>query len=268
MPRYRLDLAYEGTGFAGWQAQPGRRTVQGELERTLARLGETAVPTGAGRTDAGVHALGMVAHVDLARDWRAGELEGALRGLVEPDIEILGVRAAPEAFHARYGAASRTYHYALGLEHNLFFRFRRWVPDALPQAAWVRGELECLHGDVDAAALAKAGAGSVTTECRIEAATWAGKAGGAVLTVTADRFLYGMVRALVGTLVHGFRDGAAAGHLERVLQARNRAAAGAAAPPEGLYLGSVQYPQEPGVDREPQVVRLAGLESGLTSGRN
>lgn len=264
MPRYRLDLAYEGTAFAGWQAQPGRRTVQGELERTLDRLGENAVPVGAGRTDAGVHALGMVAHVDLKRAWDPGDLVRALRGLTEPDIEVRGVRRTPEDFHARYGAQSRTYHYALGLEHNLFFRFRRWVPETLPEAAWARGELEHLAGERDFASLAKAGSGTATTRCRVESAGWNVRPGGAVLSITADRFLYGMVRALAGCLVAGFRDGVDPGHLERVLARRDRAAAGAAAPPQGLYLGSVRYPQEPADAVEDRVARLAGLETAPT----
>jgi len=262
MPRYRLEVAYEGTAFAGWQVQPGRRTVQGELGRTLGRLGEDTLPVGAGRTDAGVHALGMTAHVDLERRWEPPELARALRGLSEPDIEVLAVGAVSDRFHARYTAESRTYHYALGLEHNLFFRFRRWVPEPLPEAAWARAELESLPGDRDVASLAKAGSGATGTRCRVRSAAWSVRPAGAVLSVTADRFLYGMVRALAGSLVSGFRDGEKPGHLFRVLERRDRAAAGAAAPPQGLYLGSVRYPEEPGVDREDGVARIAGLDPG------
>jgi tRNA pseudouridine38-40 synthase len=256
--RFRLDLAYDGSGFAGWQVQPERRTVQGELETVLSRLGETARPTGAGRTDAGVHALGQVAHVDLERDWDSGDLAHALRGLAPGDITVRTVRAVPDAFHARYVAASRAYQYALALEHNAFFRKRRWVVETLPDPARADDELGSLLGDNDFASFAKSGGASSGTGCRISLARWTAVPGGAVVTLVANRFLYGMVRTVVGTLLRG--AGEEEGRLRRVLEAGRREAAGEAAPPWGLYLAGVRYPGDPEpVDTTGAVVRAAGI---------
>lgn len=265
MGRFRLDLAYDGTGFAGWQVQPERRTVQGELAAALSRLGEAARPTGAGRTDAGVHALGQVAHVDLERDWKEADLLRALRGLTPRDIAVRAVRAVPDAFHARYAAASRAYHYALGLEHNAFFRERRWDVESLPDPARAGDELGSLLGDNDFASFAKSGGAPSGTGCRISLATWTPVAGGAVVTLVANRFLYGMVRAVVGTLIRS--AGEEPGCLRRILAARSREAAGEAAPPGGLYLAAVRYPEEfqspPAVEA---VSRIAGIADASAGG--
>jgi tRNA pseudouridine38-40 synthase len=259
--RMRWEVVYDGTEFAGWQVQPGHRTVQGELGRVLARLGEQALPTAAGRTDAGVHALGNVVHADLERSWEAGELERGLASLAPPDITVKGVRWAGDEFHARFGATSRTYHYALGRESDPFLRHRRWAPRRLPDAAWAAEVLASLEGEQECASLAKTGTEVKTTRCRILRAEWRPCPEGAVMTVTADRFLYGMVRALVGILVRGSERGEDTRVLERVLAARDRAAAGEAAPPQGLYLGGVTYEGEPPPpDRASRAAFLAGLE--------
>lgn len=261
MGRYRLDLAYDGGGFEGWQIQPGKRTVQGVLENRIARLGEKARVVGAGRTDAGVHALGQTAHVDLERSWEAEDLARVLARSVPPDLSVLGVRPVPEDFHARFGAASRTYHYALGLEHNAFFRDRRWTVRRLPRPEWAMEELESLVGDRDFAAFAKTGSGSTSTHTVVTRVSWMPCPDGAVAAVTAHRFLYGMMRALVGALIRGFEQDASPGHLLRVLETGDREAAGKAAPAPGLYLHSVRYPGDPDPDRNTvtPVFRMAGL---------
>lgn len=260
--RYRILLAYDGSSFAGWQVQPGMRTVQGELVRALSRLGEDELPTGAGRTDAGVHALGLVAHVDLCREWDPAELEAGLTSLVPAEMSVTSVTRAAESFHARYDAVSRTYHYALGARPDPFFRLRRWNPGALPEGAWIRNELATLPGTRDFASLAKSGGEPASTRSRVIAAEWRSYPGGAVLSVAADRFLYGMVRALVGTLVRGFQTGENPGHLERVLARADRTAAGEAAPACGLYLAGVRYPGEgPEVDCMDAVAELSGINS-------
>jgi tRNA pseudouridine38-40 synthase len=259
--RVRLDVAYDGEGFEGWQDQPERRTVQGELAAVFTRLGETARPTGSGRTDAGVHALGQVAHVDLERDWDPPILARTLRRMTPGDITVHEVRAVSGAFHARFSAVSRAYHYALGLEHNAFFRKRRWVVETLPDPARAGDELGNLVGENDFASFAKSGGAPSGTGCRISLATWTPFPGGAVVTLVADRFLYGMVRAIVGSLVRG-PAGAGRGRLRRILEAGRREAAGEAAPPWGLYLARVRYPGEPEPpDTEPVVARLAGIEA-------
>jgi tRNA pseudouridine38-40 synthase len=231
--------------------------VQGELAAAFSRLGEDARPTGAGRTDAGVHALGQVAHVQLRREWAASDLLRALRGLTPGDIVVGAVRPVPETFHARFSAASRAYLYALALEHNAFFRKRRWVVERLPDPAWAGEELGSLLGDNDFDSFAKSGGAPSGTGCRISLAAWTPVSGGAVVTLVANRFLYGMVRAIVGTLLRS--AGEERGCLRRVLAAGRREAAGEAAPPWGLYLAAVRYPGEPPPPPPEAVAGTAGI---------
>ena len=239
--RYRLDLAWDGSAFSGWQAQSRRRTVQGELARALSKLGENERPTGAGRTDAGVHALDFPAHVDLSRNWPPDELTRALRAHVSRDVHMLRTRLVPDDFHARHDARARTYLYALALVDDPFFRLRRWQVRVLPSPHWIEGELKFLRESENVSALARAGAPK-GARCRFLDVGWRSLPEGALFQVTADRFLYGMMRALCGTIVHGFTDGAAPGHLARVLAGRGRSRS---APPQGLYFAFAEYPGEP-----------------------
>jgi tRNA pseudouridine38-40 synthase len=258
--RFRLEVSYDGTGFAGWQVQPRERTVQGELGRVFSRLGEDVLPTGAGRTDAGVHSLALTTHVDLDREWADQDLFRAVDSLVPPDIRVLAVSRADPDFHSRFNAGSRTYHYALALLHNPFFRFRRWVPGQVPDPEWATEALANLVGDDDFESFAKSGSSQETSRCRLIAASWRSYAEGAVLSVTANRFLYGMVRAVTGSLVRGFRESKSPRHLRDVLEEKDRAAAGEAAPAAGLYLAGVSYEGDPEVvDRTEMVAKLAGL---------
>ena len=254
--RYRLDIAFDGSGFRGWQAQSKGRTVQGELKRVFAKLGETTQPAGAGRTDAGVHALDYPVTVDLERDWPADELRRALTANLPRDIQVRRVGAVPPRFHARFDAQSRTYVYVLGLREDTFFRLRRWNVPVLPVAAWVHGELKILRESANVSALARAG-GPSGVRTRIQDAGWRPLPEGAVFHVTADRFLYGMMRALTGALVRGYADGHASGHLNRVLAGERPARS---APPQGLYFGAAAYADEvPRPIPFSEVIRVAGL---------
>ena len=254
--RYRLDIAFDGSRFAGWQAQSKSRTVQGELKRVLAKLGETTKPAGAGRTDAGVHALDYPVTVDLQRDWPLDELRRALRAHLPRDIQILRTRLVAPRFHARFDAQSRTYLYVLALHENTFFRLRRWRVPVLPVSAWIEGELKILRESANVFALARAGA-PPGARCRILDAGWRPLPEGAVFHVTADRFLYGMMRALTGTLVHGYADGHATGHLSRVLAGERSARS---APPQGLYFAAASYAGEASRPVPfSTVIRVAGL---------
>jgi tRNA pseudouridine38-40 synthase len=259
--RYRLDLEYDGAGFAGWQVQPDRRTVQGILTGALGRLGIRARPTGAGRTDAGVHALANVAHVDLDREWDAQDLERALGALCPEDVRVLAVARVDPEFHARFDAESRTYHYAFAGAVDPFFRGRRWSPRRLPDPDWAAGELAGLVGERDCTSLARAGAETTSMVCVIEAGRWLVRDEGAMLVVTANRFLWGMVRTLAGTLIAGWDRGEKEGHLARVMERHGRDAAAPPAPPEGLYLTEVRYRGEEPTDRAERVAVLAGLGS-------
>lgn len=248
MARYRLTLAYDGTDFLGWQRQADGqgRTVQGELEAALARLagGEPVSVAGAGRTDAGVHALGQVASFDLSREVAPRELQRALNGLLPEDVRVLAAAEAPEGFHARRDALSKRYRYELQCGGVLLPQRRRqagWIPWTLDPAR-VAAAAALYVGRHDFASLASSG-GSVRTTTRTVARSEARFDGEILVYETeGDGFLRKMVRSMVGGLVAAGRGAASIDDLARALAARDRRAWPPPAEARGLTLVSVAYP--------------------------
>jgi tRNA pseudouridine38-40 synthase len=247
MALWRITLAYDGTDFAGWQAQGPKaaRTVQGTLEAALGRLargGRVAV-AGAGRTDAGVHALGQVASFALEKELPPAELQRALNALLPDDVRVLGAELAPDGFHARKSALSKLYRYELDTGPVQLPTRRRQaghVPRSLDEAA-VRSAAELFRGRHDFASLASAGSSVQTTvrtilrsEARFLGATL-------VYEVEADGFLRRMARSLVGGLVAAGRGALGVEDLRRALLARDRRAWPPPAAARGLTLVRVAY---------------------------
>jgi tRNA pseudouridine38-40 synthase len=236
----RLLLEYDGAGFAGWARQPGLRTVQSELEQALARVLRREVPlTVAGRTDAGVHALGQVASHDgdpaPAR---------ALNGVLPSDVRVLESAVAREGFDARRDALSRTYRYRLFTRQaaSTFERGRalHW-PHALDRAA-LHACAAALLGTHDFTAFTLTDTEHVRFERSILRAEWV-EAGEHSLEfwIEADAFMRRMVRTLVGTMLDAGRGRIDATRFRTLLDGRPRSEAGDTAPPHGLYLESVRY---------------------------
>ena len=247
MSLYRVTLAYDGTDFAGWQAQAaGARTVQGVLEQSLCRLGggERVPVLGAGRTDAGVHALGQVASFDLARPMSVDELARALNALLPGDVRVLACADAPAGFHPRKSAVSKLYRYVLDTGPVRPPQRRRYaghVPWALDEAR-VREAAAAYVGRRDFASLASAGGSVKTTVRTITRSEAAFEGRTLVYEVEADGFLRKMVRSLVGGLVAAGRG---AWEIEDLRRALERADRGAWPPPAeacGLTLVRVDYP--------------------------
>jgi len=241
----KLTLAYDGTDFAGWQVQPGERTVQGALEAAFADLaGEPVAVTGAGRTDAGVHALGQVAHAETTLALPPAAIAGALNSRLQDDVLVTGVEEAPQGFHARYSAVSRRYLYLIGLSPSPLWRRRRWhVSYALDRHAMAEAAAR-LEGERDFSTFALSGSEPNHHRCRVMSVSleWEPRYGGMLLfSIEADRFLRGMVRSIVGTLVEVGRGRTTPEDVETVLAALDRSAAGPTAPPWGLYLERVTY---------------------------
>ncbi len=242
----RIDLAYDGAGFHGWQIQPELRTVQGMLAAMLERLlGREATPTGAGRTDTGVHALGQTAHFGGLNEDETGRLIRALPGVAPDDIRITRVVEVSPAFDARFSARWRRYEYRLALRDDLFRRGTEWQlsgvdldRDAMDAA--------CVHllGNHDYRSFCKTSSWKETNDCDVSTARFEWSDDGAVFHVTADRFLHHMVRTLVGTLVETGQGRRAPDDLPAIIAAKDRSAAGTMAPPQGLYLAEVGYPDE------------------------
>jgi tRNA pseudouridine38-40 synthase len=247
MGHYRVTLAYDGTDFLGWQAQAGSaRTVQGVLELALCRLAEgNRVPvTGAGRTDAGVHALGQVASFELGRPMAAEDLARALNALLPEDVRVLDCDHASPSFHARKSAVSKLYRYVLDTGPVRLPQRRRHaghVPWPLDEAG-VRAAAEAYVGRHDFASLASSGGSVKTTVRTITRSEAAFQRQTLIYEVEADGFLRKMVRSLVGGLV---AVGRGAWEIDDLRRALERADRGAWPPPAeacGLTLVRVDYP--------------------------
>jgi tRNA pseudouridine38-40 synthase len=250
MPHYRATLAYDGTDFRGWQAQRAGagRTVQGVLEDALRRLagGEAVRAAGAGRTDAGVHALGQVASFALPREMAAADLLRALNALLPPDVRVLEAGPAPPGFHARRGALSKLYRYVLDLgpvRDPLRRRYAGHVPFALDEARVAEAAALYL-GRHDFASLASSG-GSVKTTVRCvtrsEVRWERSPQRSLVYEVEADGLLRRMARSMVGGLVAAGRGERSVAELRRALAARDRSAWPPPAEACGLTLVRVDY---------------------------
>ena len=261
MTRLRLDLGYDGTDFAGWARQPGLRTVQGTLEEALARVlswAEAPSVTCAGRTDAGVHARGQVAHVDLADCPEVEALVRSVRGVLPDDLWLRGARLAPEGFDARFSALSRHYRYRICDDPQAWDPLlRREVvrcPRPLDLAA-MNAAGQGLLGEHDFAALCKPREGATTVR-RILSLEWTrSPAGFAELEVSADAFCHSLVRSIVGVLVPVGDGREGLGWPAAVVAARERNPRVTVMPPHGLVLEEVRYPDDASLAARQAVTR-------------
>ena len=254
--RLQLTLQYDGSGFHGWQFQPDQRTVQGELEAAVSRLaGFHRTVVGSGRTDTGVHASGQVASVDMPPRWTPEALLRALNALLPEDIWVQEVHRVRGDFHPRFDALARTYVYRVGTRPDARSPFHRpwcWAlgrtldPAALGRAA------ACIPGERSFLAFAKAGQPERGDWCRVDRAVWDEWELGLRFTITADRYLHHMVRYLVGTMVEVARGRRPVEDMEALLRSEPGLETSPPAPPEGLFLARVEYPEHVRVPDGPQ----------------
>ncbi|WP_322766179.1 tRNA pseudouridine(38-40) synthase TruA [Frankia sp. Cr1] len=249
LQRLRLDLAYDGTLFAGWARQPGRRTVQGDVEDALMRVARLPAVrlTVAGRTDAGVHARGQVAHVDIPDDVPLGGLARRLNGVLERSVRITGLAPAPPGFDARFSALSRRYVYRIGDAPYGVDPLRRHDTLAWPRpldAERMRHAAITLLGEHDFSAFCrrKEGATTVRTLLRLDVARV--HDGVVAADVEADAFCHSMVRALVGALLAVGEGRRPREWAARVLVRGVRDPAVTVVAPHGLTLVEVRYPPD------------------------
>lgn len=243
--RYFMELAYRGARFHGWQVQPGAVSVQSVIEDALAVLTRRQVKiTGAGRTDAGVNASMMVAHLDLPDGVvPVDRLVKGLNSIVGKDIAIYGMTQVHDEAHARFDATSRTYHYYAHEGKSPFVYPLSWqTPPGLDYDKMNEAADRLLSVD-DFTSFSKLHTDVKTNLCRVMRAEWVNAGGGRwVFVITADRFLRNMVRAVTGTLVDVGRGKLSPDGFSEIIEARDRCAAGTSMPASPLFLHEVRYP--------------------------
>jgi tRNA pseudouridine38-40 synthase len=245
MPRYRLILEYDGTPFVGWQIQENGPSVQGRLAEAIkAFSGEETTPRGAGRTDAGVHALGQVTHFDLAKDWPTYKVRDALNAQLRPDpVSVIECDYAPKDFDARFSAVARHYLYRIVNRRGplALLRNRAWhVVHALDAAAMHdAAQLLVGHHDFSTFRSAECQAASPVKTLNRLAVSRDGEE--IRIEASARSFLHNQVRSMVGSLKLVGEGKWTRRDLRSALDARDRAACGPVAPACGLYLVKVDY---------------------------
>ena len=242
--RYFIELAYKGTHFHGWQIQPDAISVQEVLEKALStKLQERISVTGAGRTDTGVHASFFVAHFDTPEISDTAKLIYGLNHLVGKDIAISKLYLVPKNSHARFDAISRTYEYKISFTKDPFSQeiasiFTKELDvDLMNRASTI------LFNYIDFTSFSKLHTDTKTNNCKILGASWKQTESFLVFTITADRFLRNMVRAIVGTLLDVGTKKISISDFKNIIESKNRSNAGTSAPPEGLFLTKIEYPE-------------------------
>ena len=243
MPTWKLTIEYDGTRYRGWQTQKNtERTVQGVLERAARELlGQDAAVGGAGRTDAGVHALAQVAHLRARKAMPERDIAFGLNDRLPFDVHVLDVSPAPPRFHARHDAVGRTYLYRISKRRTAFGKpFVWWVKDRLDSAAMKRAA-KLFEGRHDFASFCENAEGQESTlvevlRCEVEAS------GEEIhFRITASHFLWKMVRRIVGALVEVGRGNLDEAGIRKLLEEKATAPAKWTAPPSGLFLERVAY---------------------------
>jgi tRNA pseudouridine38-40 synthase len=246
---FLATLQYDGTGFVGWQRQPAGRSVQIEFERVLERLfGRRTVAHAAGRTDAGVHALGQGVSFTAPASWTESALHRALNALLPRDCWVAAVHPMQLGFHARKSALSRRYRYDIGLDEASASPFRRqfeWALGRPVDIELLNAAARVIRGEHDFRAFA-AKADKPHYRCHLTIVEWEHRRDhrGVSFHVQADRFLQRMVRMLVGTMVEIGMGRRPLEDMSALLRRQDNQSTSAPAPPEGLYFAAVIYPPE------------------------
>ena len=245
MQRYFLYISYNGVNYCGWQIQPNGNSIQQEIETTLQTLLRKPVSiTGAGRTDAGVHAKTMVAHFDFEFIQNKELIVEKMNRILPHDIAIHQIRQVSPEAHARFGALSREYQYFITTRKDVFnYPFQYKVSHPL-DVEKMNQATKILFEYVDFTSFSKLHTDVKTNHCKIKYAHWEEKDELYTFTIRADRFLRNMVRAIVGTMIDVGREKLSLAGFREVIEVRDRCRAGTSVPGQALFLTDIEYPKE------------------------
>ncbi len=241
--RYFMEISYEGADFSGWQRQENARTVQESIENAFLRLFSRSVSImGSGRTDAGVHARHQVAHFDWGQPLNVSQLVYQLNAVLPPSVAIHNIHPVQEEAHARFSALSRSYSYLIHTRKDPFLRGRSYYFSSAIDGQAIEEVLGLFREWKDFESFSKVHTEVNHFECHIFGASWNKGPASHVFDIRANRFLRGMVRVMVGTLLDVGTGKCSVADVEKILKSKNRQAAGRSVPACGLYLTAVNYP--------------------------
>lgn len=241
----KLVLEYDGTDFHGWQFQPGLRTVQGVIEERLGKmLGEPVRLIGAGRTDAGVHAQGQVAHFHTGSRLSPDVIQRGLNALLPPDVAVLRSETVLDAFHARFDARSRCYRYRISRRRRAVGRAYAWSVSYSLDVEAMQRAAQAFPGRQSFASFCNVASERSGYICHVTACSWSAHDEDLFFEVASDRFLRGMVRTMVGTLLEVGRGKMSVEAVQDALRAQDRRASRLTAPAHGLCLVRVDYDKD------------------------
>ncbi len=247
MQRYFIQLSYNGTAYHGWQIQENTfTTVQQVINEMLSRLlNEPVFITGCGRTDTGVHAKEYYAHFDTSHNLKEQEAKWIFKfnHALPPDIAIQKIFCVGEKANARFDAVSRTYQYCIHRKKNPFLTNRSYFMYLDLDVAKMNSAAASLFNHTDFSSFAKSNTQNFTNNCKIYKAEWQEEGELLVFTISADRFLRNMVRAIVGTLINVGKGKISLEEFNEIIENKNRSGAGLSVPACGLYLTTVTYPK-------------------------
>ncbi len=240
--KYSLLIEYDGSDYSGWQIQKAQKTIQGEIEKALKVILKTKIDIfGAGRTDAGVHAKGQVAHFDSYSELKLEEIKRSLNGLLPVDIRIKGCKKEGDDFHARYSAKERKYSYYISNKPTAIYRLYSWQLNYNLDIIQMQKAAKIIQGKHNFKSFCRNISEVSHHFCTINSIKWISSESVVKFEINADRFLHGMVRALVGTFVDIGMAKLTIDDFMRILNAKDRTQASQAAQAKGLFLEQVIY---------------------------
>ena len=240
--RYFIELAYKGTNYHGWQYQPEANSVQETLNKALSVLLKTAIDVvGAGRTDTGVHAKQMYAHFDFEKEINTNQLVHKLNSFLPKDIVVYSIIKVSNEAHARFDATKRTYEYHIHTFKDVFENEGSWLHQLPIDIDKMNEACQILFKHNDFECFSKTNTDVRTFNCVVFEANWKQSNNKIVFTISADRFLRNMVRAIVGTMINIGLGKINLSDFEKIIESKNRSQAGFSAPAHGLYLTQIAY---------------------------